>query len=148
MSKKMAGVLVLYGVVLAGLGFLLQNRAPALGRITFIVGLFGGGFSLLWGVAALAGLKGRVGATLSTIAVTAVLLSQVVHVWTSSASEGDFTQTVRWVVTVMFLLTLGVLVYLLHAERPPEFYKAGAPPRCDATANPTAVDPKAGRGQR
>lgn len=144
----MAGVLILYGVLLAGLGFLVQNRAPAFGRITFIIALLGGGFGLLWGVVALAGLKGRVGATLSTIAVTAALLSQVVHVWTGSASEGDFTQTVRWVVTAMFLLTLGVLVYLLHAERPPEFYKAGDPQRRDATANPTAVDPKAGRGQR
>jgi hypothetical protein len=148
MSKKMAGALLLYGVVLAGLGFLVQNRAPALGGITFIVGLIGGGLSLLWGVAALAGLKGRVGATLSTIAVTAALLSQVVHVWTSSASEVAVTPTVRWVVTAMFFLTLAALAYLLHAERPPEFYQTGPTRRGDSPADTPAAAPKARRSQR
>jgi hypothetical protein len=123
MSKKMASVLIAYGVVLAGLGSLLHQSAPALGKVAFIAGLAGGGLSLLWGVAALAGLKGRVWATLSMIAVTVVLLSQAVSVWTHSTSEGASGLTIRLVVTAMFLLTMGMLLYLFHGERPPEFYE-------------------------
>jgi hypothetical protein len=121
MSKKMAGILIAYGVVLAGLGLVLQKIAPTTGRVAFFAGVAGGGLSLVWGVTALAGLKGRVWATLSTIATIVVLLSQAVSVWTTSATGG----TIRLVVTVMFLMTMGMVMYLFHGERPPVFYEKG-----------------------
>lgn len=118
----MASMLIAYGGLLAGLGFLLQQAAPALGKVTFVTSSAGGGLCLLWGIAALAGLKGRAWAVLTTIAATIVLLSQAVHVWMRSAGETPTSLTVRLLVTVMMLLTIGLLVYLLHGERPPEFY--------------------------
>lgn len=127
----MASVLIAYGGGLAGLGFVLHQIAPVFARVAFIAGLAGGGLSLLWGVAALAGLKGRVWATLSAIAATVVLLTQAVSVWTTSASEGASSLTIRLVVTTMFLLTMGMLLYLFHGERPPEFYERGAHHRAD-----------------
>lgn len=145
MSKKMAGILILYGVVLAGLAFLVENRAP--GRITVITGWVGGGLSLLWGLAALVGLKGRVWATLTIIAIIAVLLSQVVHVWTSSASEGTANLTGRWGVTTMLLGSIALLAYLLHAERPPEFYANQVIRPSDSSTTPNVAAPKARRGK-
>ena len=122
----MAGILIAYGVVLAGLGFVLQQVAPTSSRVAFIAGVAGGGLSLLWGVAALAGLKGRVWATLSAVAVTIVLLTQTVQLWMASLSGGAGSLTMSLLVTIMLLLTVGMLLYLLHGERPPEFYQPGA----------------------
>lgn len=125
----MASVLIAYGGILAGLGFFIHHAAPVFGKVTSIAGFAGGVLCLLWGVAAMAGLKGRVWATLSTIAAAVVLLGQAVNVWTSSASEEAASMMVRLVVTAMFFLTIGMLLYLFHGERPPEFYERGAPRR-------------------
>jgi hypothetical protein len=135
MSKKMASILIAYGVVLAGLGFLLHQTAPAFGKVTFIAGLAGGGLCLLWGIAALAGLKGRSWAVLTAIATALVLLSQTVPAWMGSGNEVAGAVTVRLLVTVMMLLAIGVLMHLLHGERPPEFYERGANHRADPFAS-------------
>jgi len=127
----MASVLIAYGGVLAGLGFLLQQVAPVIGKVTYITGFVGGGLCLLLGIAALAGLKGRVWAALTTIAVTLVLLSQTVPAWMASAGEGSASLTLRLVVTAMMFLTMGMLMYLMHGERPPEFYQSGTTRRGD-----------------
>ncbi len=131
MSKKMAGILIAYGMLLAGLGFVLHQIAPVFGKITFIAGLAGGGLCLLWGIAALAGLKGRAWAVLTAIAVALVMLSQTVPAWMSSPVAGSGVFLVRLLVTVMMILTVGMLMYLLHGERPPEFYEKGANHRAD-----------------
>ena len=122
----MAGILIAYGVVLVGLSLVLQQIAPTPGRVAFIVGVAGGGLSLLCGVAALAGLKGRVWATLTAVAVTIVLLTQTVQVGVAFLSGGAGSLTMGLLVTTMLLLTVGMLLYLLHGERPPEFYQPGA----------------------
>lgn len=127
----MASVLIVYGIVLASLGLVLQNVAPAAGRITFIAGLAGGALCLLWGIATMAGLKGRAWALLSAMATGFVLLSQAVQVWMESSSDGSPSLAVRLLVTAMMALTIAMLIYLLHGERPPEFYQTGParPPR-------------------
>jgi len=131
----MASVLIAYGGGLAGLGFLLQQVAPALGKVTITTGFVGGGLCLLWGIAALAGLKGRAGAVLTTVAAALVLLSQTVLVWMPSAGESSTSLTVRLLVTVMMLLTIGMLIYLLHGERPPGFYQTGPTHRDNPSPN-------------
>ncbi len=127
----MASILIAYGGLLAGLGFVVHQIAPVFGKVTFLVGLAGGGLCLFWGIAALAGLKRRVGATLSAIAVVFVLLTQAVHVWTNSGSAEAISTSVRLVVTGMFLMTMGVVFYLFHGERPREFYEKRAHNRVD-----------------
>jgi hypothetical protein len=131
MSKRMASILIAYGVVLAGLGFVRHQIAPGFGNVTFIAGVAGGGLCLLWGIAALAGRKGRSWAVLTTVAMAFVMLSQTVPAWMVSAGEGSETLTVRLLVTTLMLLTIGMLMYLLHGERPPEFYQKGAHHRAD-----------------
>ena len=144
----MASVVIAYGVVLAGLGLVLEKIAPALGRVAFIAGVAGGGLYLLWGVAALAGLKGRAWALLTTIAVTFVLLSQTVQVWMASRSEAAERLTVGLLVTVMLLLTIGMLMYLVHGERPPEFYQAKPSGGGNAASGQNGRQARGGRSQR
>ena len=112
-----------YGVVLAGLGFVVKNVAPAFGQVTYIAGLAGGGLCVLWGLAALAGVTGRTWAALSVIAAAVVLLSQAVSAWLTSQSEVTGGLTIRLLVSGMLLITMGMLLYLLHGERSPEFYQ-------------------------
>lgn len=125
MSKKMAGIIVAYGVALAVFGFLVQQSAPAFGKITFITGIAGGGLCVLWGIVAFAGNKRRTWAVLTMIAVTVVLLTQVVQAWLASTDTASTNLTGRLVLTLIFLLTMGMLLYVLHGERPPEFYDPG-----------------------
>lgn len=121
----MASVLMAYGVVLAGLGFVVKNVAPTFGQVTYLAGLAGGGLCVLWGLAAVAGVTGRAWAVLSVIAAAVVLLSQAVSAWLTSQSEGDGSLTIRLLVPGMLLMTMGMLLYLLHGERSPEFYQVG-----------------------
>lgn len=81
--------------------------------------------SVLWGAVALAGMKGRKWAIVTAIATIVVLLSRAVHVWTTFGEAAGGT-TVRLVVTLMFLITVGMLLYLFHGERLPEFYETRA----------------------
>jgi len=134
MSKKMAGILIAYGAGLAGLGFVLQQTPPAFGRVTTITGFVGGGLCVVWGVAALAGLKGRAWAVLTAVCVAFVLLSQTVHVWTAP-SDAIGNLAVRLLLTAMTLLTVGTITYLLHGERPPEFYQTGTARRDNQFSN-------------
>jgi hypothetical protein len=129
MSKKMAVILFTYGIGLGAMGLVVQKLAPALEQVTLYAGLIGGGLCLLWGVAALAGFKGRAWAIVSTIAAALVLLSQAIHVWSVSAPEAGGSLSVRLLVTFMLVLTVGMVMFLLHGERPPEFYSRGVNPR-------------------
>ena len=88
------------------------------------------------------GMKGRTGAILTGIATIVVLLIRAVDGWTA-ASEVVGGIMVRLVVTLMFLLTMGMLMYLLHGERPPEFYER------DAAASTSSQRPSSsGRSER
>lgn len=147
MSNKMAGILIGFGIVLAGLGLAVQKTAPAMERVAFIAGVAGGGLSLLWGVAALAGLKSRQGAILTAIATIAVLLIRGVHVWTTSM-EAEGGALLRLVVTMMFVMTTGMLLYLFHGERAPEFYQRAASRHDDPASAKVEEQSQTGRLRR
>jgi len=121
----MASILLTYGAALAGLSFVVQQIAPAFAKVTFVAGMAGGGLSVLWGIVAFAGKKRRTWAVLTMIAVTVVLLTQVVQAWLTSTDTTSTNLTGRLVLTLMFLMTMGMLLYVLHGERPPEFYDPG-----------------------
>lgn len=123
----MAGILIVFGGGLAGLGFILHQITPELGRVTWFTGLAGGLLCLLWGLAAWAGLRGRTGAVLTVVATAFALLSQLVPAWMAAASENSGSLAFRIIVTAMMGLTMSMLMYLFHGERPPEFYQSGTP---------------------
>ncbi len=129
MSKKMAGIVLAYGIVLAILSFAIQQFAPALARVIFVTGIVGGGLCVVWGIVALAGHKRRTWTVLTLIAMALILLSQVIPAW--SAADGETSGSLKGalVLTFMMLLTVAMLIYLLHGERPPGFYTTGTAQR-------------------
>jgi hypothetical protein len=122
LSKKMASIVIAYGIALAGLGFILQQASPGLAGITFVTALAGGGLCVLWGVVGLTSHKRRAWAVLTLIAVAFIVLSQVVHAWLASATEAPGRLVDALLLSFIMLLTVAMIMYLLHGERPPEFY--------------------------
>jgi peptidoglycan/LPS O-acetylase OafA/YrhL len=133
MSKKMASIIMAYGGVLAALGFVVRSLAPELANIPFLIGLVGGGLCLLFGLVALIGLQRRVWTILTLVIIALTDLGQVVPAW-MSLSEKPGTLAGALLLTLMLLLTVGMLMYLLHGERTPEFYKR-EPVRPDGLAD-------------
>ena len=124
MSKNMARVLIAYGIVLVVLGFVLYRISPELGKVTWITCFAGGGLCLLWGAAALGGLKGRSRAALTLVAMAVVMITQMVGAWTAFAGTGSERLTFGLIATAVTVLTMGMVLYLIHGERPPEFYRS------------------------
>lgn len=118
----MASVIAAYGIVLAALSVLVQPIAPAFAKVIFITGLAGGGLCVLWGIVAFAGHKRRAWAMLTMTAVAFVVLSQAVQAWLASADATSANLAGRLVLTLLLLMTVGMIMYVLHGERPPEFY--------------------------
>src|SRR5688572_11502083 len=108
MSKKMASIILAYGVVLAALSVFIRETAPPFAKVTLITGIAGGALCLVWSIVAMAGHKGRTWTVLTIIAVTVVLLTQVVQVWLASTDATSLTG--RLVLTLMFLMTMGMLL--------------------------------------
>ena len=131
MSKKMGGVITVYGVILATLGFLSQQIAPAFAKVTLIAGAVGGGLCLLWGVIALAGYQRRTSVVLTMTTVAITLLTQVVQAWLGATEAQVPNLTGQLVPTLMLAITMGMLMYVLHGERTPEFYECGSVDRND-----------------
>ena len=134
MSKKMASIILAYGLTLAALSLLIQPFAPAFAKTILITGAAGGGLCVLWSIVALKGHQRRTWAVLTTIAVAFVTLSQAVQAWLAFSEAASTSLTGRLVVTLMFLMTVGMLLYLLHGERPPDFYNMGAARRDPSTS--------------
>jgi hypothetical protein len=120
MSKKMASILIAHGVLLAILGFTLQRISPAQAKVAFPTCLVGGALCVLCGFL---GRKSRAWAVMSLIPVTFVLLSEVVSHWISIIDTSSDAVLAALMVTLMMVLPAAMLIYLLHGERPPEFYK-------------------------
>jgi hypothetical protein len=119
MSKKMAFIIVTHGIVLAGLGLGLRSVAPELAKTPSLISLGGGGVCAVWGFLALAGYKSRAGILLTLAAIGLALLAPTLDTWLTSAGAG----ATRWLLTTMLLVTLGQLLYVMHGERPPDFYE-------------------------
>lgn len=121
----MASIVIIYGILLALLSFTIQQVAPALAEVIFITGIAGGGLCVVWGIVALAGHKRRAWAILTLIAITIVVLGQVVPAWLTIGGEKTQSLAGSLLLTFILLLTLTMLVYLVHGDRSPEFYSKG-----------------------
>lgn len=108
-----------YGVGLAGLSYGIKTVAPELAKIPFIVGLSGAGMCMFWGLAALLGHQRRIGALLTLVAIALTVLSPTLRVWMDASG----TVGGRLLLTLVLALTVGMIMYVMHGERPPEFYQ-------------------------
>jgi hypothetical protein len=137
MSKKMASIIMGYGLLLAVLGLAVRAVTPEKGTSAFIVGITGGGLCLLCGIAAWTGHRRRIWTVLTGMAVALILLTQTVQAWFPSADKSGSVAG-AWLLTFMLLLTVGLLMYALLGERPQEYYSQETPRRDNAPSRESA----------
>jgi hypothetical protein len=107
MNKKIGLLLVVYGLLLAGLSYLVYHLAPGGTQPTVIAGLAGGALCLVWGVRGLAGSGGKALPLLTLIPVSFALLPQTFMSWGGGVQAG---RTVAGVITLLLVLSLAMLL--------------------------------------
>ncbi len=107
MNKKIGLLLVVYGLLVAGLSYLVYHLAPEGTRPTLIAGLAGGGLCLVWGIRALAGSGGKALPLLTLIPVSFTLLPQAFGNWSAGAQGG---RGVAAITTLLLVLSVGMLL--------------------------------------
>jgi hypothetical protein len=115
MNKTLGLHLVVYSVLLAGLSYLTYYLAPALARTTLIAGLAGGALSLIWGLRAIAGSRGKALAGLTLIPICLAMLSQAVLFWGDEGQEMPGRRLAAVVTTVLFVLSIAMLMRTAYA---------------------------------
>lgn len=128
----MGTIVVAFGVVIAVLAFVLQQVSPPLAKVTFVAGVIAGGLSIAWGIAGLAGYKRRTWAMLTLVGFAFVVLTQVIDAWSASAAETPGKLAGALVLTFLMILTVLMMMYLMHGERSPEFYRRPTVQRKDS----------------
>ncbi len=107
MNKQIGLLLVVYGLLAAGLSYLVFHLAPGETKPTLIAGLAGGGLCLVWGFRALAGSGGKALPLLTLIPVGFTLLPQAFSSW-SGGSQGG--RGVAAITTLLLVLSVGMLL--------------------------------------
>jgi hypothetical protein len=124
MSNRMAGVVMVYGIVLALMSFALGRTEPSVSK-GFLFTMFGSGaLCVVLSIIGLAGYRRRVWIVFVLIATLVPTLGQVIQSWgTSRQASGSILEPS--LLTFTLAITIGVLMYLIHGERPAEFYSPG-----------------------
>ena len=115
MNKTVGIQLLICGLVLAGLSYLTHHLAPTLAQPTLIAGLAGGALCLIWGVRVVMGNRGKALPILTLAALSYVLLTQMIMVWTGGSSEVPGRRPAAAVITVMFVLCMALLMRVGYA---------------------------------
>jgi hypothetical protein len=116
MNKVLGIQLAVYGLVSIGLSFLAYHLSPALAHTTLVTGLIGGTLCLFWGIRAALGYGAKVRVILTLIPVVLLMLSQVFTVWTGQGQESPNNLTAATVITLVFVLSIGMLIRVSYVE--------------------------------
>jgi hypothetical protein len=119
MNKNLGFELIIYGLLLAGLSLLASQLAPALTRTTLIAGLAGGVLSVVWGVRAVLGNRGKCWPILTLIPTTYVMLSQAIVTWAGGSQGMPAGRTLPSLITVLAVISFGMLMIIAYASQPP-----------------------------
>lgn len=129
--------LLLFSLLLAGGSYYVYQLAPTASGLTLIAGLAGSGLSVVWGLLAMTGRRGKAFPILTLIGVGFALLSQAVHAW---SGLGEFAEALA--TTLLLALTLAMLMRIAYAgvlfDVPP------TPPTAAAPAGPNNSRPVKG----
>ncbi len=110
MNKTIGLLLVVYGLLLAGLSYLVHHLAPEGTRPTLITGLAGGALCLVWGARALSGSGGKALPILTLIPVCFALLPQTFMSWSGGMGASQAGRTVAVVITLLLVISLVMLL--------------------------------------
>ncbi|MBL9170286.1 MAG: hypothetical protein JNN07_21300 [Verrucomicrobiales bacterium] len=114
MKKLVPSVLLSHGLLSILLGFLALQTVPDLSRLSGIVGLLGGGFSVLWALLGFWGKPQRGWAMLTLSATAFVMISQAVMNWLPAGDPVAGTRNLAILATVMVVITVGTLMAVAH----------------------------------
>jgi hypothetical protein len=115
MNKTIGFQLIVYSLLLAGLSYLTYHLAPSLARTTLIAGLAGGALSLIWGLRAVAGSRGKTLPGLTLIPICLAMLSQAVFFWAGEGQEVPGRRLAAAVTTVLVVLSVAMLMRIAYA---------------------------------
>ena len=115
MNKTIGLQLVVYSLLLTGLSYLVHHLAPAIARPTLITGLAGGALCVVWGLRAVAGSRGKALPLLTLVPISFVMLSQTVITWGGGSQEVPGRRLAAVVITVLFVLSVGMLMRIAYA---------------------------------
>lgn len=118
MNKSIGLQLVIYSLLLAGLGNLPHRLVPDLAQTTLITGWVGGVFCLIWGVRALGGHGGKPLPILTLVLVNFFLLSQTVMSWWGGSEDTSGRRAAALLITFLLLLSMGMLLRIVYAGLP------------------------------
>lgn len=110
MNKTIGLLLVVYSLLLAGCGYLVNHLAPAGTQPTLIAGLAGGVLCLVWGARALAGSGGKALPLLTLIPVSFTLLPQTFMGWSAGSGGVQAGRGAAALLTLLLVMSLGMLV--------------------------------------
>jgi len=115
MNKNIGFELIAYGILLAGLSYLVHHLAPAIAKPTLITGLAGGALCLVWGVRAVLGMRGKALSILTLVAISYVLISQAVMNWGGGTEEVPGGRIVALLVVLLGVSSIGMLMRIAYA---------------------------------
>jgi hypothetical protein len=114
MNKSLGFELIVYSVLLAGLGYLAYHLAPTVARPTLITGLIGGALCLVWGLRAVLGKCGKALPVLTLIPVSYVMLGQVIMTWGHRNESGSTNNAVLVLIIIIFAFSLAMLLLIAY----------------------------------
>jgi len=142
MNKTIGLQLIVYSLLLAGLSYLVYHLAPSIARPTLVAGLTGGVLCLVWGILAIGGSRRKALAILTLVPLSFVMLSQAVLTWGEKTQAIPGRQTVALLITVLFVLSIGMLMRIAYAGV--VFDGRSASPTKDAAAKSQSAEKSAG----
>jgi hypothetical protein len=148
MNKAIGFQLVVYGLLLAGLSYLVHHLAPASARPTLITGLAGGALCLVWGVRAIGGSRGKALPLLTLVAVNFVVLSQTVMRWGGGSQEVTGHRTAVALIALLLALSVGMLFRIAYAGAVADAASANPPKEGGAKPQAPVKAPQANAGKR
>jgi hypothetical protein len=115
MNKSIGLQLIVYGLLLVGLSYLVHHLSPAIARTTLTTGLAGGLLCCLWGAVAVVGNRRKVFSVLTLIPICYLLLGQAIMKWRGNPAEAAHHGGGVLIITLLFVLSLGMLMRILYA---------------------------------
>lgn len=115
MNKAVSIQLLCYSLLLAGLGLFAYNLAAEPARPAFYAAVVGGVLCAAWAVLAIAGKCFKILPILTLVAVSFVLLSQMVTMWADEARKGPDYHKASIAITVLFVLSIAMLIRVAYS---------------------------------
>ena len=115
MNKKLGIQLMVYGVLLAGLAYLVHHLAPTIARPTLITGVAGGALCVVWGIRSILGHGSKAMSMLTIAPISYVLISQAVMNWGGGTEEVPGRRATWLVIVVLGVSSVGMLMRITYA---------------------------------